>query len=115
MPTQAARPCNRGACTGLVRNGTCSVCGSQRRDKDRQYDQHRGTASQRGYDHNWAKVRRMQLAEYPLCADCKAEGITRLASEVHHVIARRDGGTNEFDNLMSLCKSHHSQRTARGE
>ncbi|MBX3001917.1 MAG: HNH endonuclease [Caldilineaceae bacterium] len=37
------------------------------------------------------------------------------ATEVHHIIALRDGGRNEEGNLRSLCKTCHSKRTARGE
>lgn len=115
MPTQAARPCNNKQCTGLVRNGACSVCGSQRRGKDRAYDQRRGTAAERGYDATWRKLRRMQLAIEPLCRDCNRGGGVVLATEVHHIRAVRDGGTNELENLMSLCKPCHSRRTAAGE
>lgn len=117
MPQQAARPCNKagGRCTGLVRDGVCSVCGSQRGYKDRAYDSQRGTAHQRGYGANWKKVRRMQLAHEPLCRDCKAEGVVTMGVEVHHIQAKRDGGEDSFENLMTLCKSHHSQRTAKGE
>jgi len=57
----------------------------------------------------------MQLAQQPLCEDCLAEGRVTIGGEVHHIIAKRDGGEDSFDNLMTLCKSHHSQRTARGE
>lgn len=122
MPVSAAKPCNSRTCTGLVRNGECNKCGAIRRGKDRAYDEGRGTAHQRGYGANWQKVRRMQLACEPLCADCMAGvsingggGVITPATEVHHIKARRDGGTDSFDNLMSLCKTHHSQRTAKGE
>lgn len=57
----------------------------------------------------------MQLAIQPLCQDCLAVGRTEIGVEVHHIKAKRDGGDNSFENLMTLCKSHHSQRTARGE
>ena len=33
--------------------------------------------------------------------------------EVHHIIPLRDGGTNDINNLMALCKSCHSEITAR--
>lgn len=115
MPSQAARPCNNRECTGLVRNGACSVCGSQRRGKDRAHDGQRGTAAQRGYNSTWQRVRRMQLAREPLCKDCAGGGRVTLATEVHHIKAVRDGGSNSFDNFMSLCKSCHSKRTAKGE
>lgn len=115
MPTQAARPCKHRQCNGLVRGDVCSVCGSQRREKDGAYDGRRGTAAERGYNNNWRKVRRMQLAREPLCFDCKAAGLVTIGAEVHHIRAKRDGGNDSFENLMTLCKSHHSQRTARGE
>ena len=122
MPTKAPTACHRMGCNGLIRNGECNRCGATRRGSDRAYDDSRGTAAQRGYDHTWRKVRRMQLAREPLCYDCKTGGgnsmgggVITIASEVHHIIAKRDGGTNELDNLMSLCKACHSKRTNRGE
>jgi 5-methylcytosine-specific restriction protein A len=115
MPYKAGVPCKTPTCNGVAHNGECSKCGSQRRDKDRAYDTHRGTAAQRGYDSTWRKVRRMQLSNEPLCFDCKAGGRVTIGVEVHHVIAKRDNGSNSFDNLMTLCKSHHSQRTSKGE
>jgi 5-methylcytosine-specific restriction protein A len=115
MPTQAGRPCNNRTCSGIVRGGVCSKCGSQRRGSDKALDDRRGTAAQRGYDATWHKLRRMQLSREPLCRDCSQEHHVTLASEVHHIIAKRNGGEDSFNNLMSLCKTHHSRRTARGE
>jgi 5-methylcytosine-specific restriction protein A len=119
MPHSAPKPCSKGGttgtCNGLVRNGVCSVCGSQRTHNDRAYDKGRGTAHERGYDATWRKVRLMQLSEYPLCFDCNAQGYVVVATEVHHKRAIRDGGSNSFDNLMSLCKPCHSKRTNAGQ
>ncbi len=100
MPSRAATPCRRGTCNGLVRGGMCSVCGSQRRDKDRTHDAHRGTAAQRGYNSTWQRLRRMKLASEPLCHDCLARGVVTMGAEVHHIKAKRDGGDNSFDNLI---------------
>lgn len=38
----------------------------------------------------------------------------RSVLEVHHVVARRHGGTHDLDNLVALCHYHHLIRT-RGE
>jgi 5-methylcytosine-specific restriction protein A len=46
--------------------------------------------------------------------DCQAERKVTAATEVHHIAALRYGGTHEDSNLMALCKSHHSSRTAAG-
>lgn len=33
----------------------------------------------------WRRLRRAKLSRDPLCEDCKAKGIIRAATEVHHV------------------------------
>lgn len=73
-------------------------------------DQRRGTPASRGYDRNWRKVRALQLARAPLCEHCTDEGRVTAASEVDHI----DGNSrnNDPSNLRSLCKPHHSRRTA---
>ena len=75
----------------------------------------RGTAAQRGYDARWRRVRAWYLKRHPLCLDCQGEGRVAPATEVHHIVALRDGGTHEETNLTALCKSCHSRRTAKGE
>jgi len=83
------------------------------RDKD--YDKRRASRSQRGYDRTWQKVRRMQLNAQQLCEDCREQGRLTIATEVHHIVALRNGGDNSFENLRSLCKACHSKRTNAGE
>jgi len=51
---------------------------------------------------------------------CLAEGRTEAATDVDHITAWQKGATIEerqrlfrsADNLQSLCKSHHSKKTA---
>ena len=78
-------------------------------------DSERGTAAERGYDHKWRMTRASYLKRHPLCHDCQEHHDYKMASEVHHIIKVRDGGRNYNENLMALCKSCHSRRTARGE
>ncbi|MBS3900721.1 MAG: HNH endonuclease [Dethiobacter sp.] len=35
------------------------------------------------------------------------------STRIYHVKPLAHGGTNDDDNLMSLCASHHSEITAR--
>jgi len=42
---------------------------------------------------------------------CGVEGCTDTGSDVDHVIARTNGGTNDFGNLQSLCKPDHDAKT----
>src|SRR5690606_26275858 len=77
---------------------------------ERRYDRERGSAASRGYDARWRRVRRMVLAEEPLCRRCKAQGRVTPATQVHHI----DGDVRNLrrENLEPLCASCHSKETA---
>jgi 5-methylcytosine-specific restriction protein A len=80
-------------------------------------EENRANAHQRGYDRNWARVRKHKLSIDPLCEDCLDEGTTTAASQVHHVlkVCDRPDLRLDLENLRALCASCHSRRTARGE
>ena len=92
-----------------------------KREHDRKFDESRPSASKRGYDANWQRVRRMFLREHPLCEDpfgYHGDTVT-IATEVHHKVALRSlpgnaGGTNHPENLQALCKGCHSRITGEG-
>ena len=67
----------------------------------------RPSASQRGYGAQWRRVRAEHLEMEPDCRSCGAP-----AREVDHIVTRRSGGSDDHDNLRSLCKPCHSRRTA---
>ena len=112
MPIKPKRPCRHPGCPELVDSGYCE---KHTKQEQRSYDKQRGTAAERGYNYRWSLIRLRFLKEFPLCYDCLALGRVEVANEVHHIEALRDGGTNEWNNLMSLSKACHSKRTARGE
>lgn len=114
MPIKPGRNCTRAGCAGIVRGGVCSVCGDLRRTPRQAHDRKRGSAAQRGYGVRWRKLRATQLAMEPLCRECLANGRTTAATDVDHIVARRDGGSDGYENLQSLCHSCHSSKTARG-
>jgi 5-methylcytosine-specific restriction protein A len=58
----------------------------------------------------WRKLRATVLAEQPLCPECRDQGLLVPASEVDH--QDNDPSNNSRDNLVGLCKTHHSQKTA---
>lgn len=111
---RAASPCKRRPCPGLVRDGVCSVCGPTQKPGQRELDERRGTAAQRGYGSRWRRLRLMQLRANPLCVECAKLGRVVAATDVDHIIPKRDGGTDEASNLQSLCHAHHSQKTGSG-
>lgn len=69
--------------------------------------------SARGYGRNWQKVRAQVLVVEPCCRVCAERGLVVLATDVDHDIPLADGGTNEGSNLVPLCHSCHSTKTAK--
>jgi 5-methylcytosine-specific restriction enzyme A len=119
MPGPITRPCAHPGCPKLITEG--SYCPEHR--KARKRTQKREQRARPGFDDsfygsaNWKKIRRMVLARQPLCADPygvhEAEGRAVPATEVDHIVPIAAGGPpRSLDNLQSLCKRCHSQKTA---
>ena len=68
------------------------------------------------YDSAWRKYRAWYLRQHPLCEDClRYHGRATPATEVHHIIALRDGGEKmDESNVQGLCKQCHSRETGSG-
>jgi 5-methylcytosine-specific restriction protein A len=115
MPYASSKICTRPGCAGLVRGGVCSVCGPRRKERDAQHDARRGTAASRGYDGRWQRIRMAYLKGHPLCAECLKEHRVTVATDVDHIIPKRDGGSDADGNLQALCHSCHSRKTAGGQ
>jgi 5-methylcytosine-specific restriction protein A len=58
----------------------------------------------------WRRKRNNYLATHPVC---EVNNCERPPREVDHVVPRAEGGSDDSNNLQALCKSHHSQKTAR--
>lgn len=66
----------------------------------------------------WKKLRNQYIMLHPLCEDCILEGKSIPAEEVHHCTPWQRGTNDEEkwdllldpDNLVSLCKTHHTKR-----
>ena len=101
-------------CPALVEAGH-GYCDKHKRDKQQQADSQRGTAHQRGYTGAWAKARKRYLAANPICVECDKEGRLTPATEVDHIEPHKGDYDKFWDesNWQSLCKSHHSSKTAR--
>lgn len=60
-------------------------------------------------------LRAMHVAREPLCRECRAQGVDRPGVEVDHIKPHRGDMTLflDPDNLQTLCKMHHSMKTAK--
>lgn len=111
MPVAAKRPCATPGCSATVQHGHCP-------DHARNRDRFRGSRHERGYDHQWEKVRLIVLREQPICADPygfhRSCGEVVPSKEVDHIIPIRTDPSLRLvlENLRGLCKSCHSRRTA---
>ena len=106
-PRRAKHPCHYPGCPALV-EGRPAYCVEHLAMMRAEQDAERGSASARGYDAEWRKVRRRYLKDHPRCMQCG-----RPATVVHHVVRVRDGGTNDDSNLRALCARCHNAITMR--
>ena len=108
VPVKPLCPCSKNGCPNLAsKRGLCE-------QHVREYNEHRHSEPTL-YDTRWAKIRQLWLIDHPLCVECNKKGQQVLATEVHHIKPLSKGGTHNFDNLMSLCKSCHSKITVQGD
>ena len=72
----------------------------------------KGTAAQRGYGWQWAKLRKAMLAQEPLCRSCREQGMVTVATDLDHITPKAEGGTDDPGNLQALCGDCHRDKTA---
>src|SRR5688572_9889733 len=74
----------------------------------------RPSAAVRGYDRQWARLRRQHLAANPLCVLCLEERRTVPATVADHRVPIAVDPSRRLDpsNVRSLCVTHHNQCTA---
>jgi len=113
MPYRAKRRCTHPGCTATY-DGQGAYCPAHKAAHEKQYRSNVQDKDRQAFESSarWRKIRHLYLSRYPLCHDCEAQGTIRVAEEVHHTHGWQ---RNADDDLMGLCTSCHSKRTARGE
>ncbi len=113
MPFAPPRVCQ---CGRVVPYGTTCPCKPARTKATRAaYDAQRGSATARGYDAAWQRLRIAHLSDSPLCVHCLQEDETvTMADDVDHIVPIAVDPTKRLspDNLQSLCRMHHNRKTA---
>ena len=60
----------------------------------------------------WMAIRdRIKRRDCGLCQECKRHGRIKPGTEVDHIVALTNGGTNDDDNLELLCAGCHETKT----
>jgi 5-methylcytosine-specific restriction protein A len=103
MPT---RLCSSPACPEPAEvRGTCRAHASEQRKANRSpFDAFYSSKA-------WKVTARRQLFDHPLCQYTLDDGneCGVIADSVHHITELTQGGApRDPDNLMSVCRSHHS-------
>ena len=111
MPRKPKRPCSHPGCPKLTEGRFCE---EHERQENQRYEKFvRDPEAKRRYGRAWKRIRDRHAAQHPLCEMCLKNGKVTPTEEVHHIVPLSCGGTHASDNLMSLCKSCHSEITAR--
>jgi 5-methylcytosine-specific restriction protein A len=110
MPHSAPKICTHPGCYAIAYRGSrCSDHPYTARIKGG-YNRAKGNTTDQGYGWSWQKLRpRILRRDGYRCCVCGNE-----ATEVDHIIPKAQGGTDDPDNLQSICRRCHRQKTARG-
>ena len=71
---------------------------------------------ERGYGNEWSRIRLIVLKRDNGLCQCKecqgGKKFIRQANEVHHIISKAKGGTDELGNLQAINRACHMRETA---
>lgn len=113
MPTKR-RSCRIGTCPEMaIYKGYCERhARDRRRSLELQSMPSRSALKESGSTWRWRRIRALVLGEEPLCRPCRQAGRTVIATHVHHVVPREQGGSDHRENLMPVC-AWHSEKLDR--
>lgn len=101
------KPCAYQGCPKLIEKGE-RYCEVHKKIRDKEYDKYgRGYNHSKRYNSDWSRISKAYRKAHPLCEKCLEEGRAVTATLVHHKKPIAEGGTNETDNLQSLCNRCH--------
>jgi len=108
MPISPPVVCSTSGCANTAtKHGKCGTHYTPKKDARTR------SSTQRGYNGQWRKIRKIVLGREPLCRFCYASGVITTAEVVDHI----DGNSsnNNLVNLRPLCKRCHDKRTGRDQ
>ncbi len=103
--TRPISVCRTPGCPELVPYG---LCRKHRRERDGTPER---MADKRFYGASyWRDLRQSYLEAHPTCSE---PGCSERSTVADHVMPRKAGGADRWENLRAYCASHHNARTAR--
>lgn len=114
MPYKPKHPCSYPGCPELTNE---RYCHEHKLLMDKLYNTYqRPVEHKKRYGNNWHRIRNAYFKEHQYCEICKRNGKLVIGEQVHHIIPLKEGGSNEWSNLMTLCRCCHSRLHAeRGD
>ena len=107
MPYKPKHPCGYPGCPQLTDK---QYCEEHTKVMNKQYERYnRDPDTSKRYGQAWRLIRKKYVEVHPFCERCLENGIIIPVEEVHHRKPLTEGGTNDFSNLISLCKPCHSR------
>lgn len=110
---RALRPCRKCHAAHRNANGYCerhqdlAVSSWERNRQGR-------TTTERGYGWKWQKLRKQVLErDGHLCQTCIRQGRYEQATEVDHILAKSQGGSDSLANLAAICEPCHREKTLK--
>jgi 5-methylcytosine-specific restriction protein A len=114
VPSKPKKPCSYPRCPELTNERYCL---QHKQQQARKYDQHRGSAAQRGYGSRWRKYRAWYLKQYPFCVcdECKKKELPLPANVVDHIIPHKGDYHLFWDpgNHQPMNDRCHGRKTVR--
>lgn len=112
MASAAPKPCAHSGCPSLSYDDS-GRCPTHQRTEGKFADPYRGSRHERGYGSEWDKKRRQILErDHRLCQPCLRVGLIAAARQVDHIVPKESGGTDDDENLQSICIPCHKAKTA---
>lgn len=111
MPRRPKRPCSYPGCPRLTAGRFCE---EHEKLEARRYERYeRDPNTKKKYGREWQKIRKRYVEMHPFCEQCYEHGVLIPVDEVHHKEPLAEGGTNDFENLISLCQPCHARIHAK--
>lgn len=111
MPKRPKSICRQPGCSALT--DAPGYCAKHAGQSSGWAKTSKGKTTERGYGWAWQKRReRILLRDCGLCQVCRKEGRVKEATDVDHIVQKADGGTDDDDNLQSICRDCHKAKTA---